>query len=86
MAYTTGTLNLMNTSPLETTVGFWSYTTTDSEATVKGAGYVSDATKKGMKKGDIVYVINAATPACYLLQVASITAGAGALGATVVVT
>lgn len=86
MAYTTGNMNLTSMAPLSSSVKIWLYTTADSEATVKGAGYVSDATNKGMKKGDIVWVVNQSTPAVYLLQVASITAGAGALGATVVVT
>ena len=85
MAYVSGSLN-MATSNLEGTFKEWTYLTTDSEATVKGSGYISDATKKGMLKGDIVMVVNQTTPAAYILQVASVTAGAATLAASVVVT
>lgn len=86
MAYTTGTMNLLLGSPLESNWGMWSYITTDSEATVKGAGYVSDAANKGMKVGDWVMVTNQATPAGYLLMCSAISAGAGTLAADIVVT
>jgi hypothetical protein len=90
MAYTTGTFNLTSVSPLESNFKEWNYVTADSEATVKGAGYISDAGKKGVSKGDIVMVVNQSTPAAYLLQVASLTgtgyAATATLGATVVVT
>jgi hypothetical protein len=90
MAYVSSALNLTSMSPLESNFKEWNYVTTDNEATVKGAGYISDAGKKGMSKGDIVFVVNQATPACYLLQVASLTgtgyAATATLGATVVVT
>ena len=34
----------------------WAYDTVDATGDVDGAGYISDATKKGMLKGDIVIV------------------------------
>jgi hypothetical protein len=90
MAYVSSAFNLTSTSPLESNFKQWNYVTTDSEATVKGAGYISDAGKKGVSKGDIVFVVNQSTPAAYILQVASLT-GAGyaataTLGASVLVT
>lgn len=85
--YTSNTLSLMSVSPLAVGPQMWMYTTTtDSEATVKGAGYISDATKKGMEKGDIVWVINPSTPAGYLLMCSAISSGAGTLAADIVVT
>lgn len=32
----------------------WFYTTTDNAAAIAGAGYISDATTKGMEVGDVV--------------------------------
>lgn len=80
MAYITANLNLASQS-LEGTAGTkrWTYTTTDTLATVVGAGYVTDATKKGMVKGDYVDVVNAATPSHWILEVSSISSGAATL-------
>lgn len=81
MAYVTGNFNLVNTATIESVAGTkeWSYLTTDSIATVIGAGYISDATKKGASKGDQVTVINTTTPSLAICQIASISAGAATL-------
>jgi hypothetical protein len=76
MAYTTGNLNKM-TDTLESNFQLWSYTGTDSIATVLGAGYITDATNKGMKAGD--YVFYSTGTKVYGLAVSSITAGAATL-------
>lgn len=87
MAYTSATLVPLQTGYLENTQTLWLYTTADSEATVKGANYISDALVRGVKKGDLVFVITPTTPAAFILQVAASPTAAGvAVGATVVVT
>lgn len=82
MAYTTATLNPLGTGFLENTQTVWLYTSSDSEATIKGAAYFSDGANKGVKAGDVLIAINASTPAAYVLQFSSATT----VGATVVVT
>lgn len=56
MAYTSGTL-----SELAHVIGgrgkYWSYVTADDLATVGGAGYVSDAGKKRLNVGDVIFVL-----------------------------
>lgn len=80
MAYTTATMNLVS-STLEGSTGtkHWRYTGTDSLATVLGAGYVSDATKKGMLAGDMITYDKTDTVSCYQLKVASLSSGAATL-------
>jgi acyl-coenzyme A synthetase/AMP-(fatty) acid ligase len=87
MAYNSATLVPLQTGYLENTQTVWLYSTVDSEATVKGANYFSDALARGLKKGDIVLTLFPATPAAAILQVAANPTAAGAsVGATVVVT
>jgi hypothetical protein len=88
MAYTPATFGLKD-DMFEGTFKEWVYVTTDSEATVKGAGYFSDAGKKGVFVGDLVMVVNQTAPAVYLLQFSTVaTTGnqAGTVAATVVTT
>src|SRR5690242_3979676 len=56
----------------------WIYRTTDSISTVLGAGYFSDATKRGMATGDIIiYTKTDDTPPTDIeLRVDSISSGA----------
>lgn len=87
MAYTSATLVPMQTGYLENTQTVWLYSTADTEATVKGANYFTDALARGLKKGDIVLTLFPATPAAAILQVAANPTAAGvSVGATVVVT
>lgn len=82
MAYTGATLSQI-AGTLEGGWKLWAYTTSDSLATVKGAGYISDAANRGMETGDWVMVINTATPA-YALYTAVLSSGAVTLAATAV--
>ena len=79
MAYVSTALNCMSMGPLATGFKEWVYSSTDAVATIVAAGYFSDATRKGLAKGDVIHVVNpTATPAGYILvNVASVTAGAG---------
>lgn len=87
MAYTTATLVPIQTGYLENTQTLWLYTTADSEATVKGANYFTDALARGMKKADLVFMISPAGPTAFILQVAAAPTSSGvAVGATVAVT
>lgn len=85
MAYTTGTLSQVFGGPIEGAWSLWVYTTSDSLATVKGAGYISDAANKGMAVGHFVMVVNTATPAYAMYAVASISSGAATLATTAIV-
>ena len=56
MAYTPATLRLGIEIPGVIPMKVFAYDTVDALATIYAAGYISDATKKGMQKGDIVKV------------------------------
>jgi hypothetical protein len=65
----------------------WDYTTTaDSDATITGAGYISDGVKRGMKAGDIVDVIATTGPKFKRYQCASLGATAATLAAPTAIT
>ena len=85
MAYTGNTLSLTSVAPIEGGWKEWTYVTTDSLSTVKGAGYISDASNRGMEVGDFVKVVNTTTPAYAIYAVASISAGAATLATTAIV-
>jgi hypothetical protein len=79
MAYTTNTLNLLSSGSLDTTTGvqMWGYMSADASGTFTAAGYVTDAGKKGMRLGDIVWITNPAGPSLYVCLVTAITLGSG---------
>lgn len=52
-------------------------TQTDAVATVRGAGYISDAKKRGMRVNDVVVVVDTNTPLTSLSRV-SVVAVTGA--------
>lgn len=56
MAYDTTHLRVAVEVPGPVPMKIWAYDTVDSLATIYAANYISDATKKGMQKGDIVLV------------------------------
>ncbi len=56
MTYDTKHLRVAVEVPGPVPMKIFVYDTVDSLATIYGAGYISDATKKGMQKGDIVLV------------------------------
>lgn len=58
MGYTSGNLSLRSGVIGGGAPRQWDYFTADSLATVIGAGYISDATKKGLLLGDVVNVFS----------------------------
>lgn len=91
MAYATNELTVMNGGLLESNQNLWLYRNTagDSEITVKGAGYISDGSNKGMKVGDVVFVFNVGGTASStaILNASAVTAGGAAtVAAGVVIT
>jgi len=77
MAYTTGTLSCLAGGPIEGGWKLWFYATADALSTVLGAGYITDATAKGIDLGDFVIVANQANPQGFILQVQAMTAATG---------
>lgn len=57
----------------------WIYKSADDDATVNGAGYITNAGELGMQVGDLVLVIDTTTPKGSLHYVASISSGAATL-------
>ena len=58
---------------------FWTYESADDDATVNGAGYITNALELGMQIGDKVYVFDTATPKGSEHFVLSFTASAANL-------
>lgn len=63
MAYTPNTLTPIHSTFIEGLANAWLYVTADPISTVIGAAYFSNGGKVGMQVGDIVWVINQASPA-----------------------
>jgi hypothetical protein len=82
MAYTTGTLTYIAGGPIEGAWKLWEYTTTDTLAQVTAAGYITEATFKGMSLGDFVIVVNQTNPQGYILQVQNLTTGTMSVSGT----
>lgn len=57
----------------------WLYKSADDDATVNGAGYVSNAGDLGMSVGDLVLVIDTTTPKGSFHFVSAIASGAATL-------
>jgi hypothetical protein len=56
MSYNSSYLGKLVESPGPVGMTIWYYDTVDVTTDVDGAGYISDAKKRGMQKGDLVYV------------------------------
>lgn len=84
MAYTGNTLSLIDYT-IEGGWKEWTYVTSDSLATVKGAGYFSDGVTRGMEVGDFVNVINTVTPAYAIYAVSSVSGNAATVAGTGIV-
>lgn len=56
MAYVASNLALVNNGLSGTRYNMWLLDTVDAIATVNTAGYISDGTRRGMNKGDLVTV------------------------------
>ena len=61
MAYNSGYLSCIGNLGGLGGGNVFDYRHTDDHATIAGAGYFSDATKKGMKEGDLVIVTQVTT-------------------------
>ena len=57
----------------------WTYESADDDATVNGAGYITNADDLGMQVGDIVLVYDTATPKSSVHYVNAISSGAATL-------
>lgn len=68
----------------------WGYHTTDNLATIKGAGYIADASDRGMQVGDIVIAVTVTTlpnttpTGVKVFNVDSIASGAATLDDTAI--
>ena len=60
--------------------------TPDADATIVGAGYFSDGVTKGMRKGDLVDVVDFATPKYKRYQVLSVSGAAATVQAPTAIT
>lgn len=78
MAYNGAGLSLMFGSR-DGAHNFWMYVTTDAIATVNTAGYITDATARGMKVRDVVLVMDTNAPTTNFCTVIAITSGAADL-------
>ena len=68
MAYATGSMNLIVPPVAGIAPKIYGYyQTTDNNATIVGAGYVSDGASKGMKVGDLVLSTNATQTTTYVV-------------------
>lgn len=56
MAYNSELLRLLGPSALDGSFQLWLYDTNDATGDIDTDGYVTDAVKKGMKRGDLVLV------------------------------
>lgn len=80
MAYTSNTLSYVFGGPIEGSFKLWAYTTSDTHLVYQGAGYIADASLKGMSVADFVMVSNTTTPGESGLQyVSAILNGAATL-------
>lgn len=64
-------------------VNLWSYKSADPAATVRGAGYITNATDLGMAVGDVVIVVDSNLEISNVDYVSAIAAGAATLVITV---
>ena len=72
MAYSTSTPPALIAQTL-TGKNVWLYSSADDDATVNGASYFSDGIALGMGVGDIVLVVDTATPKASFCFVTSVT-------------
>ena len=84
MAYTGNTFSQI-AGTIEGGFKLWLYSSSDSLATIKGAGYFSDAANRGVEVGDFVMVVNTATPAFAIYAVSAVSSGAATVAGTAIV-
>jgi hypothetical protein len=78
MAYNQNNLSLL-VQGRGTATSLWIYRSADAIATVRAAGYISNATDMAMRVGDVVLVHDTATPTHQWCLVIAITSGAADL-------
>lgn len=83
MAYTGNTFSQIAWT-IEGGFKLWVYSTSDSLATVKGAGYFADAANRGVEVGDFVLVVNTTTPAFAIYAVSAVGAAAATVAGTAI--
>lgn len=90
MAYNGANLSRLTSGQIGAGFSLWHYTSTDAATAVRVAGYITDARTRGMRVGDVVFVVDTdASPiTCQLMIVTSIDAitGAGDLSDGVAIT
>lgn len=73
MAYTPNTLAQRSMGMIEGAFNVWEYTSTDPMSSILTTGYFTDGSSKGMRVGDIVWVVNQSTPTTVQCQVSAAT-------------
>lgn len=76
MAYNNNNLALMNPGASKESVRLFSLVTSDAEATIDDANYISDGQNYGMRLNDLVYVVKDTGAQAELWKVTTATAGA----------
>ncbi len=77
MAYVPANLQkLAGSGPTATQL--WTFKGVDSLATIKGAGFITDGSARGMRVGDQVIYSDTNTPLTSLVTVSAVTAGGAA--------
>lgn len=81
MAYATTNPPAMMNDRIGGSIAMWSYRSADDDATVNGAGYITNADDLGMEVGDFVYVFDTATPkgSAHYVSAINTTTGAATL-------
>ena len=79
MGYSKDNLALLVPVPFSGAWRMWVYRSADNIATVRAAGYISNASDMGMLRHDTVLVVDTANHLQYWFYVAGITAGAADL-------
>jgi hypothetical protein len=85
MAYSGANLSALHPSTVSGSWQLWLYRSADPVATVIAAGYISDATDRGLEVGDTILVVDTATPTQTWSRVLAITAGAATLSTGVLI-
>lgn len=62
MSYSTSIPPVLMVPAIGAKPQFWAYKSADDDATVNGAGYITNGVDLGMKVGDFVFVFDTATP------------------------
>lgn len=85
MAYNGSNLSVFVSDVGDNALQIFTYTSADAAATVAAAGYITDATLRGMKVNDLVFVVDTATPliTSHRVTAASATSATLSTGVTV---